>query len=92
MSKAIENFAQRLGAAKLALEAISDKSILHQAVGLPGPRPDQVVRPASVEELAVILPAAKAAGSRCGPPGTRRATRSSCPQQRGFPCCWSCRA
>lgn len=62
MSKAIENFAQKLGAAKLALESISDKSILHQAVGLPGPHPEHVARPASVEELAAILPAAKAAG------------------------------
>lgn len=62
MSQAIENFAQKLSAAKLALESISDKSILHEAVGLPGSHPQQVVRPASVEELATILPAAKAAG------------------------------
>jgi len=62
VSHAIDTFAQKLGAAKLALESIGDTSILHEAVGLPGPHPQQVVRPASIEELAAILPLAKAAG------------------------------
>lgn len=62
MSKSIETFVQKLSAAKLALETLGDKSVLHQAVGVQGPHPDRVVRPASVEELAQVLPAAKAAG------------------------------
>lgn len=62
MSKVIESFVQKLGVAKLILEPIGDPRMLHQAVGVPGPHPEHVVRPASVEELATILPAAKAAG------------------------------
>lgn len=60
--QAIDAFTQRLEKAKLALEPIGTSRVLHGAVGLPGPRPQQVIRPASVEELAVILPAANAAG------------------------------
>ncbi|MDY6890195.1 MAG: FAD-dependent oxidoreductase [Pseudomonadota bacterium] len=59
---AVENFAKRLEAAGLALEAITDRSILHQGVGVEGRHPEQRVRPASVEELALVLPAAKASG------------------------------
>lgn len=62
MSKVIEEFSQRLNAAKLVLEPISDPRILHQAVGLQGPHPEHLVRPASTDELAILLPAAKAAG------------------------------
>mgnify|MGYP003627923413 CR=1 FL=1 len=58
----IKAFEKRLSAAGLVLEAVGDSQVLHSAVGLSGARPDRVVRPSSVEELAVIVPAAHASG------------------------------
>ncbi|MDY6841182.1 MAG: FAD-dependent oxidoreductase [Pseudomonadota bacterium] len=62
METAVEKFAKRLEASDLVLESIADLGILHEAVGVEGPHPKQVIRPTTSDELAIILPAAADSG------------------------------
>lgn len=62
MSKSIEALSAALAGAQLGLEKIGAGRVLHEAAGWPGEKPTQALRPATVEQLAAILPAAKAAG------------------------------
>lgn len=62
MSKAIEALSRAVASAGLELRPLGSRDILHEAAGWSGERPTQVLRPGTVEELAVCLPAAKAAG------------------------------
>lgn len=62
MSKSIEALSRAVAAAGLELQKLDSADILHEAAGWRGERPTRVLRPASAEQLAACLPAAKAAG------------------------------
>lgn len=51
-----------VASAGLELRPLGSRDILHEAAGWSGERPTQVLRPGTLEELAICLPAAKAAG------------------------------
>lgn len=62
MAKSIDDFTKALAARGLELKAIGEGRLLSEAAGWTGPLPKMTVQPANSEDLATILPAAKASG------------------------------
>ena len=60
--KTVDSLSQTLDSAGMELESLARGDVLHEAAGWPGERPDRVIRPANLDQLAACLPVARKAG------------------------------